>query len=84
METLANVIKKVDIGDLKQSQNKTLKCPHCPKIITNEILFQKHVKNHHIERKHKCPLCLKNFSASDKLKMHLLTHSDHRYNKILY
>ena len=65
-----------------KNENGTFSCPYCQRIFIKYSVIRKHIRAHHCERKHKCQICAKRFATVDKLQMHLLKHSDHRYSKI--
>lgn len=67
-----------DYSEIHLNQDETFTCPHCPKSFNSYALARKHARAHHFDRKHECQFCLKSFPAADKLRMHLLKHSDHR------
>lgn len=67
-----------------KKEDGTFSCPYCQRIFIKYSVIRKHIRSHHCERKHKCQVCSKRFATIDKLQMHLLKHSDHRYIKICY
>lgn len=62
-----------------KNEDGTFSCPYCQRIFIKYSVIRKHIRAHHCERKHKCQICAKRFATVDKLQMHLLKHSDHRY-----
>lgn len=62
-----------------KNEDGTFSCPYCQRIFIKYSIIRKHIRAHHCERKHKCQICAKRFATVDKLQMHLLKHSDHRY-----
>lgn len=67
-----------------KKEDGTFSCPYCQRIFIKYSVIRKHIRAHHCERKHKCQICAKRFATVDKLQMHLLKHSDHRYEILRY
>lgn len=68
-----------DHVETHRNQDGIFNCPHCQRTFIKYSVIRKHIRAHHCERKHKCQYCAKRFPTLDKLRMHLLKHSDHRY-----
>ena len=77
-ELYNQILTLKDHVETHRNQDDTFSCPHCQRSFTKYSVIRKHIRAHHCERKHKCTFCVKRFPTVDKLRMHLLRHSDHR------
>jgi stress-induced morphogen len=76
-ETYGHILILKDFAETDFNKEEIFTCPHHQKYFTSHD--SKLSRGQNFYQKHECQFCLKCFPTADKLRMHLLKHSDRRY-----